>query len=251
RLPSGVSIRGIYDRTDLVGNTMHTVSHTLLEGLIVMVVMLLLFLGSVRAAILTAITIPLSLLFAFVCMYFTGIPANLLSLGALDFGIIVDGTLVMVEHIVHHMNERAHMKHPPSTFDTVLTAALEVESPIFFSLLIIISAYIPLFTLQRVERRLFTPMAFTVCYALLGSLLLALTLVPVLATYLFRNGAKTWENPVLRWLYNRYERVLKTTVRHARLTVAAGAAVVLGAFVLASALGSEFLPQLDEGTIWV
>jgi cobalt-zinc-cadmium resistance protein CzcA len=251
RLPPGVRIRGIYDRTDLVANTMHTVSHTLLEGLIVMVTMLLLFLGSVRAALLTAITIPLSLLFAFVCMHFTGIPANLLSLGALDFGIIVDGTLVMVEHIVHHLQERQHLKRPASVFETITGAALEVESPIFFSLLIIISAYIPLFTLERVERRLFTPMAYTVCYALLGSLLLALTLIPVLATYLFRNGAKTWENPVLRWIYSRYEIVLKLTVRRAGLTVAAGAAVVLGAFVLARALGSEFLPQLDEGTIWV
>ncbi len=251
RLPPGVRIRGIYDRTDLVANTMHTVSHTLLEGLIVMVTMLLLFLGSVRAALLTAITIPLSLLFAFVCMHFTGIPANLLSLGALDFGIIVDGTLVMVEHIVHHLQEREHTKRAPTVFETIMGAALEVESPIFFSLLIIISAYIPLFTLERVERRLFTPMAYTVCYALLGSMLLALTLIPVLATYLFRNGCKTWDNPVLRWLYNRYEQVLKGTVRRAGITVAAGAAVVLGAFALAGALGSEFLPQLDEGTIWV
>jgi cobalt-zinc-cadmium resistance protein CzcA len=251
RLPPGVRIRGIYDRTDLVSNTMHTVSHTLIEGLVVMVTMLLLFLGSVRAALLTAITIPLSLLFAFVCMHFTGIPANLLSLGALDFGIIVDGTLVMVEHIVHHLQEREHIKRPPTVFETIMGAALEVESPIFFSLLIIISAYIPLFTLERVERRLFTPMAYTVCYALVGSLFLALTLIPVLATYLFRNGAKSWDNPVLRWLYNRYEQVLKFTVRRAAITVAAGAAVVLGAFVLAGSLGSEFLPQLDEGTIWV
>lgn len=251
RLPPGVKIRTIYDRTDLVANTMHTVSHTLLEGLVVMVTMLLLFLGSVRAALLTAITIPLSLLFAFVCMHFTGIPANLLSLGALDFGIIVDGTLVMVEHIVHQLHEREHVKRPATVFETILGAALEVESPIFFSLLIIISAYIPLFTLERVERRLFTPMAYTVCYALLGSLLLALTVIPVLATYLFRNGVKTWDNPVLRWVYNAYERVLNVTVKRAAITVAAGAAVVLGAFVLAQSLGTEFLPQLDEGTLWV
>src|SRR5262249_50140651 len=133
RLPPGYHIRPIYDRTDLVANTMHTVSHTLLEGLIVMITMLLFFLGSVRAALLTAITIPLSLLFAFVCMYFVGIPANLLSLGALDFGIIVDGTLVMVEHVVHHLQEREHQKVRNATiFETILNAALEVESPIFF-----------------------------------------------------------------------------------------------------------------------
>ena len=163
--------------------------------------MLFLFLGSVRAALLTAITIPLSLLFAFVCMHFTGIAANLLSLGALDFGIIVDGTLVMVEHILHHVTEDQKYgkslgpERPANVFEVIRNAALEVESPIFFSLLIIIAAYIPLFTLERVERRLFTPMAFTVCYALVGSMLLALTLIPVLATYLFRHGAKSWEIP--------------------------------------------------------
>src|SRR5262249_36418623 len=155
------------------------------------------------------------------------------------------------EHIVHHLGEREHSKRPVSVMETVRNAALEVESPIFFSLLIIISAYIPLFTLERVERRLFTPMAYTVCYALLGSMLLALTLVPVLATYLFRNGAKTWDNPVLRWVYNRYEAVLNVTVKRAALTVAAGAVIVAAGLALASALGTEFLPQLDEGTIWV
>src|SRR3954453_20486637 len=251
RLPPGVHIRGIYDRTDLVSNTLHTVSHTLLEGIVVMVTMLLLFLGSVRAALLTAITIPLALLFAFVCMYFTGIPANLLSLGALDFGIIVDGTLVMVEHIVPNLQERERAKSGATVYESILNSALEVESPIFFSLLIIIAAYIPLFTLERVERRLFTPMAYTVCFALLGSLLLALTLIPVLATYIFRHGCKTWDNPVLRWLYNAYEGVLRFTVRRAWLTVACGLIVVLGAFALGSQLGSEFLPQLDEGTLWV
>src|SRR5262249_15014321 len=160
---------------------------------------LFLFLGSVRAALLTAITIPLSLLFAFVCMHFTNIPANLLSLGALDFGIIVDGTLVMVEHIVHLLSERQKRKDvrrpgEGGVMSVIRDAALEVEGPIFFSLMIIICAYIPLFTLERVERRLFTPMAFTVCYALLGSMLLALTLIPVLATYIFRSDSKSWDN---------------------------------------------------------
>jgi cobalt-zinc-cadmium resistance protein CzcA len=252
RLPQGVRLRAIYDRTELVDNTLHTVTHTLLEGLIVMVLLLLFFLGSVRAAILTAITIPLSLLFAFTCMHFSGIPANLLSLGALDFGIIVDGTLVMVEHIVQSLAKNGKGAGPESSvFETIQRAALEVQSPIFFSLLIIISAYIPLFTLERVERRLFTPMAYTVCFALLGSMLLALVVVPVLATYLFRNGCKSWENPLLRWIYDRYEFAVRATVRRAKLTVAVGLAVVAGAMLLASTLGSEFLPQLDEGTIWI
>src|SRR5579872_413634 len=203
-LPAGVKMVPIYDRTDLVNNTLHTVTHTLLEGLVIVLAVLFLFLGSVRAALLTAITIPLSLLFAFICMHFSGIPANLLSLGALDFGIIVDGTLVMVEHIVHALDVRRTAARQDSALDTIRDAALEVERPIFFSLLIIVAAYIPLFTLERVERRLFTPMAFTVCYALFGSMLLALTLIPVLATYLFRDAPKSWDNPVLAWLQTRY-----------------------------------------------
>ncbi len=249
-LPDGVRIVPIYDRTDLVDNTLHTVSHTLLEGLVIVVTVLFLFLGSVRAALLTAITIPLSLLFAFVCMHFSGIPANLLSLGALDFGIIVDGTLVMVEHIVHSLAHRKPAPHETAV-DIIRDAALEVERPIFFSLMIIVAAYIPLFTLERVERRLFTPMAFTVCYALFGSMLLALTLIPVLATYLFRRTSPAWENPVLTWLYGKYSRALEATVSFPGRVLAVAGAVVLATFVLATLLGSEFLPQLDEGVLWI
>src|SRR5215467_1851615 len=211
KLPHGVKICPIYDRTELVHDTVRTVSRTLLEGLTVVILMLMFFLGSARAALLTAITIPLSLLFAFICMHFSGVPANLLSLGALDFGIIVDGTLVMVEHILHALSHR-QPRAGESSLDVIRDAALEVERPIFFSLLIIISAYIPLFTLERVERRLFTPMAFTVCYALIGSMLLALTLIPVLATYLFRHTSRTWDNPMLAWLQARYRRALEATV---------------------------------------
>ncbi|MFI5179085.1 MAG: efflux RND transporter permease subunit [Vicinamibacterales bacterium] len=249
-LPEGVKIVPIYDRTDLVNNTLRTVTHTLIEGLVIVVAVLFLFLGSARAALLTAITIPLSLLFAFVCMHFSGIPANLLSLGALDFGIIVDGTLVMVEHIVHALSHRAPDSRD-SALDTIRDAALEVERPIFYSLLIIVSAYIPLFTLERVERRLFTPMAFTVCFALLGSMILALTLIPVLATYLFRGTPKTWDNPALSWLAARYAGALEWTLRYPLRVVASAGAVVGGAFVLALFLGSEFLPQLDEGVLWI
>jgi cobalt-zinc-cadmium resistance protein CzcA len=253
-LPAGVKIVPIYDRTDLVNNTLHTVSHTLLEGLVIVIAVLFLFLGSVRAALLTAVTIPLSLLFAFVCMHFSGIPANLLSLGALDFGIIVDGTLIMVEHIVHALDvRRASGGGAPaeSVLDTVREAALEVERPIFFSLLIIVSAYIPLFTLERVERRLFTPMAFTVCYALAGSMLLALTLIPVLATYLFRHAPGTWENPAITWLHARYERLLRATIERPWRVVAGAGAVVAVALGVSLTLGSEFLPQLDEGVLWI
>ncbi|MBY0506494.1 MAG: CusA/CzcA family heavy metal efflux RND transporter [Bryobacteraceae bacterium] len=254
RLPRGVQLSPIYDRTDLVDNTLTTVTHTLLEGLGIVLIVLFVFLGSARAALLTAITIPLSLLFAFVCMHFSGIPANLLSLGALDFGIIVDATLVMVEHILHTLHEREHQPGfvaSGGVLAAIRDAALEVERPIFFSLIIIIAAYIPLFTLERVERKLFTPMAFTVSYALLGSMLLALTLIPVLATYLFRNGAKSWENPILPWLGRRYESVLERVVRRPLFVFSFSGAAVLASFALAGALGIEFLPNLDEGVIWI
>lgn len=249
KLPKGVRIEPIYDRRDLVANTLRTVSRTLMEGLAIVIVVLFLFLGSARAAILTAVTIPLSLLFAFICMELAGIPANLLSLGALDFGIIVDGTLVMVEHIVRHLSLRHGTEG--EVVENVRDAAFEVERPIFFSLMILISAYLPLFTLERVERRLFTPMAFTVCAALLGSMLITLTVIPVLATYMFRRGAKSWENPLLAWAYRRYEGVLRRTLPRSKTVVFASFLVVAGAFGLASTLGSEFLPQLDEGVIWI
>lgn len=249
RLPNGIRIEPIYDRRDLVANTLHTVTHTLLEGLVIVVAVLFLFLGSVRAAVLTALTIPLSLLFAFICMEFAGVPVNLLSLGALDFGIIVDGTLVMVEHVVHHLS-RPRSQHE-SVIDSIRAAALEVERPIFFSLLILISAYLPLFTLERVERRLFTPMAFTVCAALLGSMVITLTIIPVLSTYVFRSRVKSWDNPVVLWIYRGYERLLRHTLPRSWAVVGVSFAIVAGAFLLGGTLGSEFLPQLDEGVIWV
>lgn len=251
RLPAGVTIRPFYDRTDLVNNTLRTVSRTLAEGLVIVVAVLFFFLGSAKAALLTALTIPLSLLFAFVCMYFASIPANLLSLGALDFGIIVDGTLVMVEHIVRKLQERQREGVSEEATRTVHNAALDVARPIFFSLLIIISAYVPLFTMERVERRLFGPMAFTVASALLGSLILSLTLVPVLATYLFRHGAKSWENPLFTWFSGKYELLIRLCVRRAWIVVGVAVGLVIGAFGLGLSLGTEFLPQLDEGVIWI
>lgn len=252
QLPKGVRITAIHDRTDLVNSTLRTVGRTLTEALVIMIALLLFTFGSPKAAVLTAITIPLSLLFAFSCMYFYGIPANLLSIGALDFGIIVDGTLVMVEHIVRRLDERRNESSAhTSTLETIRNAALEIERPIFFSLLIIIAAYIPLFTLERVEQRLFTPMAFTVCFALMGSLLLTLTLVPALATYLFRSGAKHWENPIFAWLFERYGRLIGWTIPRAAFVVAAGLAAVIGGLFITRSIGIEFLPQLDEGVIWI
>ena len=251
RLPSGVRIAPLYDRTELVNNTLRTVSTTLIEGLTIVFVVLIFFLGSFRAALLTAITIPISLLFAFACMQWYGIPASLLSLGALDFGIVVDGTLVMVEFIVRRLERESGGPGASSPLEIIREASSQIQRPIFFSLMILIAAYLPLFTLERVEARLFTPMAFTICAALVGSLLCALTLVPVLASYLFSRGGKTWENPFIGWLTRRYETTLRSLLTHRWKVVAATTCVLACAFLLGARLGTEFLPQLDEGVIWI
>jgi len=212
---------------------------------------LFLFLVSLKAALLTALIIPLSLLFAFVCMHLTGVSLNLLSIGALDFGIIVDGTIVMIERIMRTLEERRDLGDDMSPLEAIRQAGLAVQRPILFSLLIIIAAYIPLLTLERVERRLFTPMAMTVVFALLGSLVLALTLVPAVASLLFRTGESARRHVLLDWLNARYERVIRVTVRHAGWTAVLAASLVLGALYLGTRLGTEFLPQLDEGVIWI
>ena len=249
RLPQGVRIVPIHDRTELVQNTLHTVSRVLLEGFLIVVTVLLAFLLSVPAALLAAIVIPLSLLFAFVCMHLTGVSLSLLSIGAIDFGIIVDATIVMVERIMHTLSLQG-----PDHRDVaggVERAARDVQRPILFSLLIIIAAYIPLLTLERVERRLFTPMAMTVCFALLGSLLLSLTLVPAVATYLFRKGMKHRRHRLLDWVTDRYEGLVDATLRRAGVTVMVAAIAVAGSLYVGTRLGTEFLPQLDEGVVWI
>jgi cobalt-zinc-cadmium resistance protein CzcA len=251
RLPQGVRLVAIHDRSDLVQNTLRTVSHVLVAGFVIVTTVLLVFLLSVRAALLTALIIPLSLLFVLVCMYASGVSLSLLSIGALDFGIIVDGTIVMVERIIHALSERDQRGGTVEPRDAVATAALDVWRPILFSLLIIIAAYIPLLTLERVERRLFTPMALTVCYALLGSLLFTLTLIPALATYLFRARTKVRRHRALEAHTAGYGRALDRVVEHAGWTVTAAGLLVAGAIYLGSSLGTEFLPQLDEGVIWI
>src|SRR5499425_719670 len=239
RLPQGVRLVPIHDRSHLVDSTLHTVSHVLLAGFVIVIGVLLAFLLSVRAALLTAIVIPLSLLFALLCMYASGVSLSLLSIGALDFGIIVDGTIVMVERIMHALTEQRRERE--GTRDAVAGAALAVYRPILFSLLIIIAAYIPLLTLERVERRLFTPMALTVCYALLGSLIMSLTLVPALATWVFGGGVRARRHVVLERLRAGYLRLLRPAVRAPAVTVAVAAVLVTGALVLGARLGTEFL----------
>jgi heavy metal efflux system protein len=250
-LPEGVQLITIHDRSELVAQTLRTVSRTLAEGLTVVFLVLFFFLFSAKAALLTAIVMPLSLLFAFLCMRLSGISASLLSLGALDFGIIVDGTVVMVDHILYRLSLLGTGVSAVAVQKSVRESARQVARPIFFSLVIIMSAFLPLLTLERVEQRLFTPMAFTVCFALLGALLLTLTLVPVLATYIFSNGVRRRRHPLLDWLQPRYGRLVRWSVQRAGRTVGAALLIVLLAVALGASLGTEFLPQLDEGVIWI
>jgi len=251
QLPEGVEIHTLYDRTELVDNTLHTVSHTLIEGVTIVVLVLLFFLGNVRAALITAITIPLSLLWAFIVMRFTGIPANLLSLGAIDFGIIVDGAVIMTEAIMRKFTHAtAEEREHKGALRLIIEATQEVDRQIFFAVVIIIMAYLPLFTLTRVEGKLFSPMAYTLSFAIFGSLLLALTLVPVLATYVFKSGVvKEWKNPIARWIETAYGKLVDVLIRRRRFVLLGALAIVGGALYIGSHLGTEFLPELDEGAI--
>jgi cobalt-zinc-cadmium resistance protein CzcA len=250
-LPEGVDIKMIYDRSELVENTLHTVSHTLIEGVTIVVLILLLFLGNIRASIITAITIPLSLLWAFIVMRFVGIPANLLSLGAIDFGIIVDGAVIMTESILRNLSHKSEEeKREKGTLRIIVEATQEVDREIFFSVVIIILAYLPLFTLTRVEGKLFSPMAYTLSFAIGGSLLLALTLVPVLSTYFFRlPKLREWKNPFVRWIERAYAAMLDKLLRLRVIVIAGALAIVVGVMYIGTKIGTEFLPELDEGAI--
>ena len=250
-LPPGVKVVPFIDRSDLVHFTTHTVLHNLTEGIVLVVIVLFLFVGNVRAAIIVALTIPFSLLFAATCLNLKGIPANLLSLGALDFGMVVDGAVVMVENIVRHMTHPKNSSR--NTMDVVREAAHEVQRPVFYAIAIIITAYLPIFTLQRVEGRLFRPMAWTVAFALLGALIFSMLIAPVLSTLLFREGVKEWRNPAMAFLTDHYRKAVRHAIEHRGLTVGVGlAGLALAIFLVSSGvIGSEFLPHLDEGAIWV
>ncbi|MGB7554165.1 MAG: CusA/CzcA family heavy metal efflux RND transporter [Candidatus Korobacteraceae bacterium] len=249
-LPPGVKIVPHIDRDDLVHLTTHTVLHNLTEGILLVVVVLFFFLGNVRSALIVAITIPFSLFFAAILLDLRHIPANLLSLGALDFGMIVEGAAVMVENIQRRLENRTQSS---MTIDeSIRSAAHEVQRPVFYAIAIIIITYLPIFTLQRVEGRLFRPMAWTVAFALLGALVFSILLAPVLSSLVFRKGVKAWENPVVAWVTARYEQTLTWIL--ARRKVALGTALLVFALTaylsFGGVIGSEFLPHLDEGSIW-
>ncbi|MFI5364226.1 MAG: efflux RND transporter permease subunit, partial [Candidatus Binatia bacterium] len=248
-LPGGVTIHPYYDRSHLVGTTVHTVERNLLEGAVLVSIILMVFLGNVRSALIVALTIPVSLLFAFACMDLRGISANLLSIGAIDFGIIVDGAVVMVENIYRHL--ATHHASGARVRPTIYAAAREVGSPIFFSVLIIMTVYLPILFFQRVEGKMFIPMASTICFALLGALLLTLTTVPVLCSLALRNVGGEKDTWLLTWAHRLYVPRLNWSIARPRLTVAIALVVLLLSFAIVPFLGSEFLPELDEGDIWV
>ncbi len=250
-LPPGVKLVPFLDRDDLVHLTTHTVLHNLTEGIVLVMIILFLFLGNVRGAIIVALTIPFSLLFASICLDLRHIPANLLSLGALDFGMVVDGAVVMIENIVRHMNRPQEKDR--TTIEIVREAAHEVQRPVFYAIGIIVTAYLPIFTLQQVEGRLFRPMAWTVAFALLGALVFSMFLAPVLSTFLFKDGAKEWHNPVMNFLTKYYRKAALWAVEARWIVLGAtGTGLVLAVFLAeGGAIGSEFLPHLDEGAVWV
>ena len=247
-LPQGVKIIPYIDRTSLVHTTLNTVSHTLVEGITLVVIVLILFLGNWRGAMLVAITIPLALLIAFILMHITNIPANLLSLGAIDFGVIVDGAIVMMETILKNREENEKIELEESHIGV---QAFHVARPILFATLIIITAYLPLFAFERVEKKLFTPMAFTVSYALLGALSVAMLLIPGLAYAVYRKPQKLYHNRWLEKLTALYHKRIKKIILRPQIVYAPLAAVLLGAIILTIAVGKDFLPQLDEGSIWL
>jgi cobalt-zinc-cadmium resistance protein CzcA len=250
-LPKGVKLVAFLDRSDLLHFTTHTVLHNLTEGIILVVIILFLFLGNVRGAVIVALTIPFSLLFAANCLYLKGIPANLLSLGALDFGMVVDGAVVMVENIVRHLS-RPETEHR-TMLERIADAAHEVQRPVYYAIAIIITAYLPIFTLQRVEGRLFKPMAWTVAFALLGALLFSILVAPVLSSLMFRKTVREWRNPFMTWLTRIYREHIGWAIQHRTITVGSAGLLLLGSLYLwfGPLIGSEFLPHLDEGALWV
>ena len=247
-LPPDVKVRPYYDRSDLVRVTTDTVEGNLMRGMMLVLIVLIFFLGSVRAALITALTVPLALLFAFIFLHARGDAANLLSIGAIDFGIIVDGTIVMVENIYRELGAR-HGR----VFDikeVILAAARDVDRPIFYSVAVIIAGYLPIYALTGPAGLLFRPMANTMAFALIGSLILTLTLVPVLAAT-FLKGVKDKPSRIFDWIRNIYGALLRGCLRHPALTLIAALLIFGAALLLVPQIGGEFLPHLDEGALWV
>ena len=248
-LPPDVKIRPFYDRSDLVQLTISTVEHNLLVGMALVLIVLIFFLVSIRAAIIVALTVPLSLLLAFIFLHGRGVPANLLSIGAIDFGIIIDGTVVMMENIFRELAEREGQDY--KLHDVIIAAAHDVDRPIFYSVAVILAGYLPIYALSGASGKLFLPMAETMSYALLGSLIFTLTLVPVLASYWFKRGVKETVNPVYEWLRREYAAELSWCLDHPKLTMVIATLLFGASLLLVPYIGGEFMPHLDEGALWV
>jgi len=251
-LPKGVQVVAFYDRTWLIDKTLKTVFTNLTEGALLVTLVLILFLGNIRAATIVAVVIPLSLLATFIGLTFVGIPANLLSLGAMDFGIIVDGAVIVVENVFRKLSETAH-DHADRTprLQKILDATEEVGRPTLFSMLIIIAAHIPIFTLQRHEGRIFAPMAWSVTSALVGSLLLSLTLVPLLCYWMLRKNLPEKENWLVHWCKGVYKPALVWAIGHKKIVIGAALVALAASLAAVPRLGTEFLPELNEGSIWI
>ena len=248
-LPPDVKVHPFYDRSDLVQVTIDTVEHNLLLGMALVFIVLIFFLVSVRAAVIVALTIPLSLMFSFIFLHGRGIPANLLSIGAIDFGIIIDGTLVMVENIYRELGMRAGQDYKLN--DVILAAARDVDRPIFYSVAVIIAGYIPIYALSGPAGKLFHPMADTMSFALLGALILTLTFVPVLCSYWFGGGVKEKENRPFEWMKRTYAKRLDWCLERPKLTMVIAAIIFAATLLLVPFIGGEFMPHLDEGAMWV
>ncbi|MBL0740830.1 efflux RND transporter permease subunit [Chryseolinea lacunae] len=259
--PAGVKLTPIYDRTSLVDNTLDTVSHTLLEGVIIVILVLMIFLGNIRSALVVAFTIPFALLFAFILMKLNGIPANLLSLGAIDFGIIVDGACVMAAHLAHKFRHLSESERKTGIIKVTLNASQEVGREIFFSVLIIILAYMPILTMQRVEGKLFSPMALTLAFAVVGAMICALTVIPVFISFVYgkyltsdiQENVPAWRKKIdlLSWMERKYKNALPGILKYHKQVVIGGFIIIGLSCSFIVKLGTEFLPPLDEGSIWM
>lgn len=248
-LPPDVKIHPYYDRSELVDLTTNTVKNNLLRGMLLVLVVLIFFLVSFRAAIIVALTIPLSLLFAFIVLHAHDVAANLLSIGAIDFGIVIDGTVVMMENIYRELALRQGQSYQLN--EVILAAAKDVDRPIFYSVGVILAGYLPIYALSGPAGKLFHPMAETMCFALVGSLILTLTLVPVLASYWFKGGVREKVNRPVEWMKRKYAKQLDWALDHPKATIAIAAIIFGASLLLIPFIGGEFMPHLDEGALWV
>ncbi len=248
-LPPDVKVHPYYDRSDLVQLTIHTVEHNLAMGMALVLIVLMAFLVSIRAAVIVALTIPLSLLFSFIFLHAAGISANLLSIGAIDFGILIDGTLVMVENVFRELGLREGQKF--SLEEVIKGAAKDVDRPIFYSVAVIIAGYLPIYALTGPSGKLFKPMADTVAIALVGALLLTLTFVPVMCAIWFKSGVRERANKPFDWTRDKYEVWLEWCLDHPKTTMIASTIIVLASLLMVPFIGGEFMPHLDEGALWI